>query len=110
MKVDVDGVQADEEVGEGLLLGCRDVLEERACECLPRRERRADRDLEGKRLGIDVADVDTAFVCEQDVIALTLGVDADIVLRVRRMREEGLEDEVVESAGDGLDLGKGRSA
>ena len=112
VEVDVDGVQADEEVGKGLLLGCGDVLEERARESLARRERRADRDLKGKRLRIDVADVDTAFVCEQDVITLTLGVDADIVLRVRRMRKEGLKDEVVESAGDGLDLQneQGRSA
>ena len=72
MEVDVDGVETDEEVGKGLLLARGDVFEEGVGESFARGERLADRDLEGKRLGIDVADVDTAFVREENVVTLTL--------------------------------------
>ena len=104
MQVDVDRVEANDEVDEGILLGRGDVRKESCRNRLTRRERRADGKAECERLSVDITNVDTAFVGKEDLVALTLGVDADAVLGVGRVREEGLEDEVVESACDCLDL------
>ena len=54
--------------------------------------------------GIDIADIDTTLMGEEDLITLALGVDADIVFGVGWVREERLYDEVVEGAGSALDL------
>jgi hypothetical protein len=52
-------------------------------------------DVEDECFGVDVADVDTAFVGEEDGVAFALGVDADVVFGVGGMWLEGLDDEVV---------------
>jgi hypothetical protein len=43
-------------------------------------------------------------VGKEDLVALALRVDADIVLGVGRMGEERLDDKIVEGAGHRLDL------
>lgn len=85
MEVDIDGVKADEEVHEGLLLGGGNVLEQGRRELLARREWLADRNVELECLGVNIADVDTTFVGEEDGVTLTLGVDADVILGVGRV-------------------------
>ena len=44
-------------------------------------------------------------MCEEDGVALAGRVDADVVFGVGGVREEGLNNKVVEGTGDGLDLG-----
>ena len=104
VEVDVNGVEADEEVDEGLLLCGGDVLEERVRDHLAGGEGGVDGDLELEGLRVDITNVDTTFVGEEDVGALTSGVDADVVFGIRRVGKEGLDDEVVERAGYRLDL------
>jgi hypothetical protein len=104
VEVGVDRVEADEEVDEGLLLLLGDVGEKRRLDLVPGGEGGADGDGESECLGVDIANVDTTLVGEEDAIALTLGGDADVEFGVGRVREEGLDDEVVEGAGDSLDL------
>jgi hypothetical protein len=55
-------------------------------------------------LGIDIADIDTSFMGEQNLIAFTLRVDADIVLGVAGMGQEGLDNKVVQCTSNRLDL------
>ena len=104
VQVDVNGVEAREEVDKRLLLALRDVYEQSLLDGFPRWEGRSDRKVENQGLRVDIADVDTALVGEQDGVALTLRVDANVELGVRWVRQEGLENEVVQSTGDGLDL------
>ena len=104
VEVDVDGVEADEEVDEGLFLGGGDVGEESVGDCLTRGEWCANGKAQLEGLRVDIANVDTTLVCEENVVTFTGGVDADVVLGIGRMRQEGLDDEVVERAGHRLDL------
>lgn len=105
MEVDVDGVQADDKVDEGVeALGTRHVAQELRLDLVARGELAADGDEERERLGVDVADVDTALVGEEDHVALADRVDADVVLRVGRVRAEGLDDKVGQGARRLLDL------
>ena len=82
VEVNVDRVEADEEVDKSLLLCGGNMLEEGVGDDLPGREGLADGDVELKSLSVDITDVDTTLVCEQDSISLTQGVDADIVFCV----------------------------
>ena len=82
VEVNVDRVESDEEIGESLLLGGRDVSEEGRGDSLTCRERLANRDVKGESLGIDITDIDTTFVCEEDRVTLTGGGDADVVFSV----------------------------
>ena len=82
----------------------RYVLQKRVRDDLAGGEGGVDGNLELERLGIDITDVDTTFVREENVVALSLGVDADVVLGIRRVRQERLDDEVVQRAGHRLNL------
>ncbi len=104
MKVDVDGVQANQEVDKGFLLASRYMGEKRRCDRLSRWEMGTNWEVKSESFGVDITDVDTSLVGEKDRITLALGGDADVVLCVGWMREERLEDEVVQGAGHGLDL------
>jgi hypothetical protein len=104
VEVDVDTVEADNEVAEDVLLSLGDVGEERLDHLLTGREGLADGEEELERLGVDIADVDTALVGEVDPVTVTERVDADIVLGVLGVGEEGLDDEGLESTSGGLDL------
>lgn len=68
-------------------------------------ERLVYREVENEGLGIDVADINTTFMSEENGVTLTLGGDADVVFSCGGMREEGLDDEVAKGACDGFDLG-----
>ena len=109
VEVDVHGVEADEEVDEGLFLGGGDVGEESVGNCLTRGEWCANGKAQLEGLRVDIANVDTTLVCEENVVTFTGGVDADVVLGIGRMRQEGLDDEVVERAYGRFDLGEKKS-
>lgn len=104
VEVDVDGVETDEEINKGILLLSRDVGEEGSSDFLTRGERFVDSNLENESLGIDVTNVNTTLVREEDAITLALRVDADIVFGVGRVRKERFDDEVVQGTSDGLNL------
>jgi predicted trehalose synthase len=105
VEVDVDGVKADDEVDESLeTLSAGNLLEEGSLDLSAGRKLAADGNEEGERLGVDVSDVHTSLVGEEDDVALADRVDADVVLGVGRVRAEGLDDEVVEGTGGLLDL------
>jgi len=108
VEIYVDRVQTDEEVDEGVLLFGGDVGEERRCDGGARGERRIDGDVELESFSIDIADVYTTFVREEDRVAFASRVNANVVLRVGRVRKERLDDEVVEGTSDSLNLGKER--
>lgn len=55
-------------------------------------------------LSINISNVHTSLVGEKDLISIPHGVDANVVLSVRRMGKEGLDDEGVEGSGGLLDL------
>lgn len=105
VEVDVDAVQAREEVDERVLaLLARDAGEQLLLDLVAARELAADGHEKGERLGVDVADVDSTLVGEEEHVAVADRVDADVELGVRRVREERLDDEVRERALGRLDL------
>lgn len=106
VEVDVDGVEADEEVDEVIFLLGGDVREEGGGDDFAGGERLSDVDVEFEGFGVNITNVDTSFVGEKDGIAFTLGVDADVVLGVGGVREERLENEVVQGSRDGFNLGE----
>ena len=82
MEVDVDGVETDEEVDEGLLLLFGHMLEKGFNPDVTRGERGGNADVKPEGFGVNIADVDTTLVGEEDRIALTVGVDAYVELGV----------------------------
>jgi hypothetical protein len=104
VEIHVYRVQADEEVDEGLFLFGGDVAEEGRCDGRAGGEWRVDGNIEFEGFRIDIADIYTTFVSEEDRITFAGGVDADVVLGVRWVRKEWLDDEVVEGPSDGLNL------
>jgi hypothetical protein len=80
VEVNIDGVKADEEVNESIPLCGRNVLEKSGSDLLARWERPVDEDVELERFGIDITDIDTAFMGEEDRVTLALGCNADIIL------------------------------
>jgi hypothetical protein len=105
VKVDVDRVQAGNEVNEGLLdLTTGDVLEEAGLDGLAVGQLASDGDEKLDSLGVDISNLDSSLVGEENDISLTNRVDADVELGVGRVGKEGLDDEGVESTGGLLDL------
>jgi hypothetical protein len=104
VKVDVNGVEADEEVDEGILLLGRDMSEEGSGDIITGGEWLVDRDIKDESFGIDVTDVNTTLVSEENAVALALRINADVVFSVRGMREEGFNNEVVKGASHSLNL------
>lgn len=100
VEVDIDRVETDEEVDQGCLLALRDVRQQGSGDRLAGGEGSSDGEAERERLGVNITDIDTTLVSEENQIALTLRGDTDVILGVRRVRQEGLKNEVVESAGD----------
>jgi hypothetical protein len=95
VKVDVYTIEADEEVDEGFLLLSWNVSEEGRRDDFAGGEGLVDGDVEDESFSVDVADIDTTFVSEEDGVTLALGVDTDVVLGVCGMRQERLDDKVV---------------
>ena len=82
VEVDVDGIETNEEVDEYLLLLFGDVFEKGLSPDVARGERSGNADIKPKGLCVDVANVDTTLVSEEDRIALTVGVDAYVEFSV----------------------------
>jgi hypothetical protein len=82
MEVNVYAVEADEEVDEGFLLLGWNVGEEGRRNGFTGGEWLVDVDVEDKGFSVDVTDVNTTFVGEEDGVALAMGVDTDVILGV----------------------------
>ena len=104
MQVNVDAIQANEEINEGVFLFRWDVDQEGGRDDVACGERLNYGKVEYERFCVDVADVDAAFVGEEDGVAFTTGCDADVVFGVRGMRKERFNDKVVERSRDRFDL------
>lgn len=104
MEIDVDSVEAGDEVHEDIVLGLGDVDEEGGADGIGGGELVLDLDLELECLCIDITDLDASLVGEEDVVTVAVRVDADIVLSVGGVGDEGLDKEGLENTGDGVDL------
>lgn len=80
------------------------MFEEGSSNLVATRERLADENVQLERLGVDIANINTTFVGEEDRVTLALRRDADIIFCVWRVREERLDNEVGECASDRFNL------
>lgn len=90
MEVDVDGVETDEEVDEGILLFGSNVGQECGLDGVLGGEGfrvfgGLDGDVQLQGLCVDITDIDTTFVGEKDGVVFAGGVDADVKFSVVRM-------------------------
>lgn len=99
VEVDVNGVESNQEVDEGFLLLFRYMFEKGLSPDVTRGEGGGNADIEPKGFGVNITNIDTTLVSEEDRITLTIGVDAYVELGVRWMRKERLDDKVVEGPG-----------
>jgi hypothetical protein len=76
VEVDVDGVETDEEVDENFFFLFGYMFQKSLSPDVTRWERCGNADIKPKGFGVDIANVDTTLVSEEDRIALTVGVDA----------------------------------
>lgn len=89
---DVSAVHPDEEVNEDILLVCRDVGQEVCLDVFTGRQVCSDGDEKLECFGVDITDVYTSLVCEEDAVAISDRVDAHVEFGVRRMGKERLND------------------
>jgi len=76
VEVDVDGVEANEEIDEYFLLLFGNVFEKGLSPDVTGGERSGNADIKPKGFGVDITNVDTTLMSEEDRITLTVGVDA----------------------------------
>jgi hypothetical protein len=79
MKVNIYGVESVEEVDESILLLRRDVFKESGSDFVTIGERPANMNVQLECLGVNITNIDTTFVGEEDSVTLALGCDADII-------------------------------
>jgi hypothetical protein len=58
------------------------VFEESSSDPVATRERLANENVQLERLGVDISNIDTTFVGEENTVTLALGCDADIIFRI----------------------------
>lgn len=104
VKVGVDGVEADQEIGEHVLLCGRDGAEQSLFDHFAGGQVAVDWDEELECLGVHVANLDSSLVGEENDISLSDRVDADIELGVGGVGQERLDDETREGTSDRFDL------
>lgn len=95
VKVNVDGIEANEEIDKGILLVSGNMTEESGGDSISRRERLGNGEIESECLCIYISDINPTLVCEEDRVAFAGRCDANVVFCVRRVRQEGFNDEVV---------------
>lgn len=89
------------------MFGCGDMCQESRLDSLARWELLSNWDEELEGFSIDITDFDTTFVGEEDVVALSNGVDANIELGIGRMRKERFNDKGVECSRGAFNLNAG---
>jgi len=109
VEINIDRVETDQEINKGVLLDGRDMSEEGSSNILASREGLVDRNIKDEGFGIDVTNVNTALMSEENAVTLALRTDTNIVFSIGRVRKERLDDEVAQSASDSLNLLSGAS-
>ncbi len=71
VEVGIDRVQSNQKIDERILLLGRDMRQKSTLDNITRRELLSDRERELESLGIDVTDLDTTFMCEEDIVSFT---------------------------------------
>jgi hypothetical protein len=104
VEINVDAIEAGQEVNESVLFLCGDVGEEGGCDRFAGGERLVHGEIKNESFGVDVADIDTTLVCEEDGVAFTRGCDTNIIFGVRGVGKERFNNEVVKRSCDGFDL------
>jgi hypothetical protein len=74
------------------------MLKKNGSELIAIGERLVNENVQLECLGVNIPNINATFVGEEDSVTLALGCDADIILRIRWMREEGFKNEVGEFA------------
>jgi hypothetical protein len=82
VEVNVDRVETDEEVDEDFLLLFGYVFKESLGPNVAWGERSGNANIEPKGFGVNITNVDTTLVSEENGITLTVGVDAYVELGV----------------------------
>ena len=100
VQVNVDAVQANEEINEGVFFLRWDVGQKGGRDDVACGEWLNYGKVEYERLCVDVANVYATFVGEEDGVAFTTGCDADVVFGVGWMGKERLNDKVIERSRD----------
>ena len=90
VEVDVNGVKTNEEVDEDFLLLFGHMFQKCLSPDVTGGERSGNADVEPKGFGVNITNVDTALVSEENRITLAIGVDAYVEFGVRGMRKEWL--------------------
>jgi len=104
VEINIDRIETDQEINKGIPLLSRDMTEEGSSNNLASGEWLVDRDIKDKGFGIDVTNVNTTLMSEENAITLALGTDTNIILSIGRVRQERLDNEIVQSARDSLNL------
>lgn len=121
LAVDVDGVKTGDEVHQYIVDSLRDLVQESLGNLLVGGiVLEVDGNEQFLGLGVDITNVDTTFVSEEDPIALirqlfvsgilegitylTDGVDVDVVFGILGVRDKRLDEELTEDTRDSLDL------
>lgn len=105
VEVDVNGVKTGDEVDQDVVLGGRNMSQERSLDGGSSGESISDLDLELKGLGVNIANLDTTLVGEQDVVSIAIRVDANVVFSVGGVGDERLDEEGLEDTGNRINLG-----
>jgi hypothetical protein len=95
VEVDINRVETDEEVDKDFLLLFRYVFEEGLSPDVARGERCGNTDIEPKGFGVNITNVDTTLMSEENRITLSVRVDAYVELSVWGVRKEWFQDEVI---------------
>ena len=82
MEVDIDAVEAEQKVDEGLFLVLGHMLEEGVLNSLAGGEVATNGKVELEGFGINIADIDAPLMGKEDGVTLAAGIDADIILNV----------------------------
>lgn len=104
VEVNIDAIEAYEKVDEGVLLLSGYVCKQGLGDCFARREGLCYGEIEDEGFGIDIANVNTSLVSEENRISLAGGCNADVIFGVGRVGKEGLDDEVIECSCDCFNL------
>lgn len=105
VEIDVNGVKTGDKVDQDVVLGGRNVSQERSLDGSSGGEGIGDLDLELKGLGVNIANLDTTLVSEEDVVSIAIRVDANVVFSVGGVGDERLDEEGLENTSNRINLG-----
>ena len=110
VKIDVDTIETNDKVDQRVFLLGRHVLEQGVCYLFPRWEWLRNGNIEHETLCVDITNIDTALVREENVVPVTRGRDTDVIFSVGSVWKERFDNKVVQGPSDGLDLAEEKTS